>query len=1000
MKPRIPYTRKTLLLSYSKDWVLPLFFLAAFYAIDLLPPFHRVFSINDPSIQFPYAETERIISGVVPLLIIMFTSDTIDKVGRPRPDFIARCQPIKNATDALPYGLSNSDICTWNNSDAKKINEAFKSFPSGHSSTAFAGMAYLSFYLAGKLHLCDNRGHTYKSFVITAPYVVATLVAISRTNDYRHHWHDVTFGGILGITFAAFCYLQYYPLPWAVSPYLPFNHRFYQPEDLEPPVPDDLGSARCRASSQVLKACKTTVGRWVQIEIINQNDNEENPGERMIIYCKIWPDPRLPDGIIQADTLLMVRKSLPSLMFSENSKCLITPLKYPIEIASKIIVSADVILPVENKEDDEINERRMSEKIQLNDIGFIWKSGNDEVQVNTIRSMLKGLTVCEGCTIHDERRCLKIKIREIVSQKNNEASVGNDTEIIIYKDEFKSSNTSSNNEDNSIQQIISSVVSLSLQDDNLINSAVTSTATLNTSIIPQRTLKTPSSLPGLEKAYESLFEMISYPLFYPDLLSQLNIECPKGVLIYGPPGVGKTYLVATISKICNAKMITIHGPEIYGSYVGESETKLREKFMFAQRLTLEENYPVILFIDEVDALTPHRTESQPHESRVVAQLLMLMDGMESRGRLVVIAATNRPNAIDPALRRPGRFDREVAIDVPTEEARFKILGVQTQNMKLANDVNLLKLASLTNGYVGADLAALCREAAMSAIHRHTTASVRNPLINLTPITIFDFKTALSRVGPSMQRGFHVDVEKTSWENVGGLEDVKKKLKQAIEWPIKHRKTFERLGLKPPRGVLLYGPSGCSKTTLVKVMASTSGATFLSINGAQLYSSYLGDSEKNIRVTFQRARLTAPSIVFFDEIDAIVGKRTMGESHAGAGGNGDSVQERVLSMLLNEMDGIESATSVLVVGATNRPDLLDVALLRPGRFDKLIYVPPPDLQARREILKIYTINMPVSNDLDLDSIAKKTEMYTGADLKNVCREAAIIALKQFHIVDKV
>ncbi|CAG8516485.1 3904_t:CDS:10, partial [Ambispora leptoticha] len=658
--------------------------------------------------------------------------------------------------------------------------------------------------------------------------------------------------------------------------------------------------------------------------------------------------------------------------------------------------SVEIIPPMESREYDEIKELQMSEKLQLNDLGFVWNSGNEEVQINTIRSMLKGFIVCEGCIIHDERRCLKLKIHKIVSQKNSEASVEADTKIAI-SNEYKLSNMSSKNDENSIQQIISSVASLSLQDT-LIKSTDTSIATLKASVIPQKTLITPSSIPGLEKAYESLLEMISYPLLYPDLLSQLNIECPKGVLIYGPPGVGKTYLVSTISKICDAKMITIHGPEIYGSYVGESETKLREKFTFAQRLTLEENCAVILFIDEVDALTPHRTESQSHESRVVAQLLTLMDGMESRGRLVIIAATNRPNAIDPALRRPGRFDREVAIDVPTEETRLKILRVQTQNMKLANDVDLLKLASLTNGYVGADLAALCREAAMSAIHRHNIA--RNTLVNLTPITMLDFKTALSCVGPSMQRGFHVDVEKTNWENVGGLEDVKKKLQQAIEWPIKHRKTFERLGLKPPRGILLYGPPGCSKTTLVKVMASTSGATFFSINGAQLYSSYLGDSEKNIRIIFQRARSTAPSIIFFDEIDAIVGKRSMGESHEGADGNGDSVQERVLSMLLNEMDGIELATSVLVVGATNRPDLLDVALLRPGRFDKLLYVPPPDLQARREILKIHTINMPISEDFDLDSIAKRTEMYTGADLKNVCREAAIIALRQRHAANKV
>ncbi|CAG8701836.1 16560_t:CDS:10, partial [Acaulospora morrowiae] len=485
------------------------------------------------------------------------------------------------------------------------------------------------------------------------------------------------------------------------------------------------------------------------------------------------------------------------------------------------------------------------------------------------------------------------------------------------------------------------------------------------------------------------------------------------VLIYGPPGVGKTFLVNEIAKACNAKMISIHGPDVFGTYVGESEARLRNIFSQAKSLTIEENRPIILFIDELDALTPHRAEAQSHESRVVAQLLTLMDGMESRGRLVVLAATNRPNAIDPALRRPGRFDREVAVDVPSEESRCKILKSLTSAVPLGDDVNIGSLASITSGYVGADLASLCREAAMNAVHRKLRSSdsnegflkyeprysiqgtVRTYLQNnlshhsiRSVITMGDFLNAMSHVLPSIQRGFQVNVEKTSWDDIGGLESVKKQIIQAVEWPLKCHTTFKRLGLKPPRGILLYGPPGCSKTTLVKVIAATTGVTFLSINGAELYSPFVGDSEKIIRSTFRRARASIPSVIFFDEIDAIVGKRSLN----GELGGGNNVQERVLSTLLNEMDGIEITNNVLVVGATNRPDMVDDALLRPGRFDKLIYVPPPNLSARKQILRIHASKMPLCKDVDLDAIAEKTEMYTGADLKNLCRESAMIALR--------
>ncbi|KAF8929649.1 hypothetical protein BGZ58_008799 [Dissophora ornata] len=505
-------------------------------------------------------------------------------------------------------------------------------------------------------------------------------------------------------------------------------------------------------------------------------------------------------------------------------------------------------------------------------------------------------------------------------------------------------------------------------------------------------------LPGLEGPIKALLEVVSYPLLYPDLIARLNIECPKGILLHGPPGVGKTLLVSTVAHICHAQMITIYGPEIFGPYVGESEEKLRQKFEQASRVALADpKRPVMIFIDELDALTPHRSDAQAHESRVVAQLLTLMDGVASRGRVVVIAATNRPNSIDPALRRPGRFDREIRMDVPGESDRRRIIESLIKGMPhTLTDEELGSLARMTNGFVGADLEALCRESALSAVHRNIASGIEFTnhgeanKATAVSVTMTDFKRAFSTNAPSLQRGYGVVVEPVRWSDIGGLEPVKTQLRQAVEWPVLYKDTFIRLGLKAPRGILLYGPPGCSKTTLVKAIATNSGSSFLSVNGAALYSSFVGDSEKTIRETFHQARLSAPSIIFFDEIDTIVGKRNF--SSGGGDGGGDSVQERVLSTMLNEMDGVENAQGVLIVAATNRVDLIDKALLRPGRFDRVVYVPPPDLEARKQILRIYTRDIPLAEDVDLDGIALTTEMYTGADLQNVCREAALIALR--------
>ncbi|KAJ1834059.1 hypothetical protein LPJ63_002252 [Coemansia sp. RSA 2711] len=493
-----------------------------------------------------------------------------------------------------------------------------------------------------------------------------------------------------------------------------------------------------------------------------------------------------------------------------------------------------------------------------------------------------------------------------------------------------------------------------------------------------------SELPGLGDVYQQLLEVVQYPILHLDAFRHLNIEAPKGVLLYGPPGVGKTRLVSTIAQATNAALTIVQGPEIIGPYLGESEERLRSKFDEAQRKAqTRASHASILFIDEIDSIAPKRQSVQSNAAaRLVAQLLTLMDGLQSRGRLVVIAATNLPNVLDPALRRPGRFDREIRIDVPNQIQRRDILAYYTRKMTLES-LDLDELAELTNGYVGADIAALCREAATHAI----TARLASATARKAVIARSDFKAAMARVVPSTKRGLGIDIANTAWIDIGGLDEVKAKLRQCVEWPLTRAAAMRRLGVRAPRGILLFGPPGCSKTTLIKVIATQNKATFLSINGASLYSPFVGDAERTLRETFRQARATRPAVIFFDEIEAMVGKRALGRL-----GNADSVQERILSTLLNEMDGVESADDVLVVGATNRVDMIDDALLRPGRFDRIVYVPPPDCGARREILRIKTRAMPLGSDVDIDAIADAAEGFSGADLTNLAREAAILALR--------
>jgi len=555
---------------------------------------------------------------------------------------------------------------------------------------------------------------------------------------------------------------------------------------------------------------------------------------------------------------------------------------------------------------------------------------------------------------------------------------------------------------------------------------------------------------GLKEELQKVREVIELPLKYPEIFQRLGIDPPKGVLLYGPPGTGKTLIAKAVANEIGASFFTINGPEIMSKYYGESEQRLREIFEEAK-----ENSPSIIFIDEIDAIAPRRDEVTGEvERRVVAQLLALMDGLEERGQVIVIGATNRIDAIDPALRRPGRFDREIEIGVPDREGRFEILQIHTRNMpiepeyridfvlealrslyKQYTDRDILEalqmtyddvknfddkekireivkrnlpddivsdlereivramlryLADQTHGFVGADIEALCKEAAMKALRRYIPQIDMNSeelpleLLESMRVTFEDFKSALKEIEPSAMREVLVEVPKVTWSDVGGLEDVKREIVEAVEWPLKYPEKFKKFGIRPPKGVLLYGPPGTGKTLIAKAVANEADANFISIKGPELLSKWLGESEKAVRKIFKKARQVAPCIVFFDEIDAIAGMRGLEENRA---------VERVVNQLLTEMDGLEELEGVIVIGATNRPDIIDPALLRPGRFDRLVYVRPPDKRSRLAIFKIHTKNMPLAEDVDLEELADMTEGYVGADIEAVCREAVMLALRE-------
>lgn len=497
---------------------------------------------------------------------------------------------------------------------------------------------------------------------------------------------------------------------------------------------------------------------------------------------------------------------------------------------------------------------------------------------------------------------------------------------------------------------------------------------------------------GLSREIRDIREMIEVPLRHPELFSRLGINPPRGVLLHGPPGTGKTMIARAVASETDANFVSISGPEIVSKFYGESEQRLRQIFEEAQKAA-----PTIIFIDEVDSIAPKREEvSGDLERRVVAQLLALMDGLSSRGEVIVIAATNRPNALDPALRRGGRFDREVEIGIPSKNGRLEILYVHTRGMPLDESLDLKEIAEVTHGFVGADIYTLCKEAAMHTLERalpdlDVQEDIPPEVLENLRVTKEDFYTALKKIEPSAMREVFVEISEVHWNDIGGLEDAKQALIESALWPQKFPEAFESVGVRPPKGILLYGMPGTGKTMLVKALATESNLNFISIKGPELLSKWVGESERAVREVFRKARQASPALVFFDEIESIVPIRGSGsETH---------VTERMVSQFLTELDGLEELKDVVIIAATNRPDLLDRSLLRPGRFDRMIYVPMPDFDERKKIMEIYLSRMSVTEGIDVDSLAEKTENYSGADLEMLCREAGMLALRE-HIKPKI
>ncbi len=518
----------------------------------------------------------------------------------------------------------------------------------------------------------------------------------------------------------------------------------------------------------------------------------------------------------------------------------------------------------------------------------------------------------------------------------------------------------------------------------------------NVEVLPQavevKELKVPAvtyeDIGGLRDELQRVREMIELPLKHPEVFDRLGIEPPKGVLLHGAPGTGKTLIAKAVANESGANFISIAGPEVMSKWYGESEARLREIFEQA-----EKNAPSIVFIDELDAIAPKREEVTGEvERRVVATLCTALDGLKTRGKIIVIGATNRVNALDPAIRRPGRFDREIEIGVPDRDGRKEILQIHTRGMPLAKDVDLNHYADITHGFVGADIAGFCKEAAMSALRgilpkiKLEEKVIPPEVLEKLQVTKEDFDNALKMVEPSAMREVLIEVPDVHWDDIGGLENAKQELREAIEWPLKYPSSFKRMGIEPTRGLLLYGPPGTGKTLLARAVATESGVNFIAIKGPEILSKWVAESAQMTRNIFRKARQIAPCVIFLDEMDAVAARRASGDSRS-------VIHEDVVNTIRSEMDGIQKLEGVVVIGATNRPDLIDPALLRPGRFDRILLVPAPDKKARLEIFRIHVRSMPIAKDVSLDELVEGTEGYVGADIAALCREAAMLVLRK-------